>query len=338
MSIAMRTGADTVRRAVPTRRQELLWGIDNALRRPGADSTYADGDDSTWMSVDWPSMTRQLPVLGRSVNVVDTGGEGPAMVFVHGLGGRWQNWLLNIPVFMRTHRVIAPDLPGFGESEMPREEISIRGYAKVVDALLQELGIESAVFVGNSMGGFVSAQIALSFDTRVERLVLVAAAGLSIEYRNREPLLTLARLWAASATRVSAQAGTSVVTRPGLRRLALQLVLRYPERLSPAMSYELVQGAGAPGFMDALGALLGHSYRDELARIEVPVLIVWGRNDMLVPRGDAREYEDLIGPNARRVMFDDTGHVPMVERPNAFNALVADFLAEGAPAPPRINA
>ena len=312
---------------MPTRRQELLWGIENGLRRPGPDDTYADGDDSTWMAVDWPSMTRRLGVLGRDVNVVDTGGDGPAMVFIHGLGGRWQNWLLNIPAFMGSHRVIALDLPGFGESEMPAEKISIRGYAEVVDALLMQLGVESAVFVGNSMGGFVAAEVALSFHTRVERLVLVSAAGLSIEDRNREPLLTLARVWAAGATRVGAQ-GQGVITRPRLRRLALQIVLRYPERLSPEMTYEMVQGAGAPGFIDALDALLEHSFRDELPRIDVPVLIVWGRNDMLVPRGDAREFEELIGSNARRVVFEDTGHVPMIERPNAFNALVTDFVAD----------
>src|SRR3954470_16759737 len=113
MSMAMRTSADTVRRAVPTRRQELFWGIENALRRPGADETYADGDDSTWLSVDWPSMTRHVEILGRTMNFVDTGGStqptsssatgGPAMVFVHGLGGRWQNWLLNIPAFTGSH-------------------------------------------------------------------------------------------------------------------------------------------------------------------------------------------------------------------------------------------
>jgi pimeloyl-ACP methyl ester carboxylesterase len=332
MSMAMRTGADTVRRAVPTRRQELVWGIENALQRPGADDTYADGDDSTWMSVDWPSMTRRVQVLGRDVNVVDTGGGGPVMVFVHGLGGRWQNWLLNIPAFMGSHRVIAMDLPGFGSSEMPAEKISITGYGKVVDALLQGLDVESAVFVGNSMGGFVAGEVALRFATRVERLVLVSAAGLSIEHRQREPLLTLARLWASGATWVGAR-GELAVTRPRARRAALQLVLRYPERLSVPMTYELVQGAGAPGFMDAMEALLEHSYRDELAQIEVPTLIVWGRNDMLVPRGDAREYEELIGSNARRVMFENTGHVPMIERPSKFNALVAEFVAEGAAAP-----
>ena len=143
MSIAIRTGVDTVVRAVPTRRQQFRGAIDNGLLRPGPDDTYADGDDATWMEVDWPAITRRVVVEGREVNVVDTGGEsntqptssagtGPAMVFVHGLGGTWQNWLLNIPAFMDSHRVVAMDLPGFGESPMPRETISIKGYARIV--------------------------------------------------------------------------------------------------------------------------------------------------------------------------------------------------------------
>jgi pimeloyl-ACP methyl ester carboxylesterase len=296
------------------------------VRRPGPDASYADGDDSTWIRVDWPSMTHRLPVLGREVNVIDTGGGGPPLVFIHGLGGCWQNWLLNIPAFMETHRVIALDLPGFGESQMPAEEVSIRGYAKVVDGLCNELGIESVSVVGNSMGGFVGAEVALSFPTRVERLVLVSAAGLSIEYRRREPLVTLARLWGASATWIGAR-GRAVITRPRMRRLGMQLLVRYPEKLSPALTYELVRGTGAPGFIPALKALLDHSYRDQLPQIEVPVLVVWGRNDMLVPRGDAREYVELIGANARREMFENTGHLPMIERPSRFNRLVAEFLA-----------
>src|SRR3712207_5932312 len=116
MSIAIRTGADTVVRAVPTRRQQLLGAIENGLLRPGPDDAYADGDDATWRQVDWPSMTRRLVIEGREVNVVDTGGGEsgrPVIVFVHGLAGSWQNWLLNIPALMGAHRVVAPDLPGF---------------------------------------------------------------------------------------------------------------------------------------------------------------------------------------------------------------------------------
>ena len=312
---------------MPTRRQQFRGAIDNGLLRPGPDDTYADGDDATWMSVDWPSMTRRVTVEGREVNVVDTGGEGlPVMVFVHGLSGTWQNWLLNIPAFMGSHRVIAPDLPGFGESPMPREKISIKGYARILDGLLDELGADSAVLVGNSMGGFVAAELALSFSKRVERLVLVSAAGLSIEEVRRQPLLVGARVWAGTATWLGAR-GRSVVTRPRARRIGLQLIVRYPERLSPQLTYELTRGAGTHGFVPALEALTSYGFRDQLSRIEVPTLVVWGRNDMLVPRGDARDYVSLIGDNARREMFDDTGHLTMVERPSRFNRLLAAFAA-----------
>ena len=326
---------------MPTRRQELAYAVQNGLIRPGPDDTYADGDDSRWMGVDWPAITHELTILGRQVNVVDSGppdghDDAPALIFVHGLGGCWQNWLLNLPEFMDSHRVLAPDLPGFGRSGMPAEKISIKGYAKVLDALCDGLGIEAPVVIGNSMGGFVGAELALSFPTRVAKLVLVSAAGLSIEYRRRQPLLAGARLWAVGATWFGARSH-SVVTRPRMRRIGLQLLVRYPEKLSPQLTHELVQGTGKPGFIPALEALLGYSYRDQLERIEVPVLVVWGRNDMLVPRGDAREYVELIGENAQSELFEDTGHLPMLERPTRFNRLLTEFAA-GEREPERVSA
>jgi len=77
---------------------------------------------------------------------------------------------------------------------------------------------------------------------------------------------------------------------------------------------------------------MSYSFRDRLPEIELPVLIVWGRNDMLVPVGDAHRFERLIGDNARAVIFEDTGHVPMIERPTRFNRLLSEFLA-GDPTP-----
>jgi pimeloyl-ACP methyl ester carboxylesterase len=311
---------------MPRAHRQAIALVRNGLIRPGPDSTYADGDDSAWMELDWAAVTRRLEVDGRTVHVIDTGGDGPPLLFIHGLGGVWQNWLLNIPAFVESHRCVALDLPGFGQSEMPAGPISIQGYARVADAVCRQLGIECPVVVGNSMGGFVGAELALSFPTRVDKLVLVAAAGLSTEYLQREPLLAFARVWAATTTRVGVRADP-VVRRSRLRRLFLQTVLRYPERLSVPLTYELVQGAGKPGFIPALQALLGYSFRDRLAQIEVPVLVVWGRNDMIVPVGDADRFERLIGSNARTVIFEDTGHVPMMERPSRFNELLAGFIA-----------
>jgi pimeloyl-ACP methyl ester carboxylesterase len=302
----------------------------NALLRGHADPNYADGDDASWMEVDWPSMTRVELILGRRVTVVDTGGqeEGkPPLLFIHGLGGLWQNWLLNIPAFMGTHRVIAPDLPGFGGSELPSGRISIQGYARVIDALCDRLGVDGPVVVGNSMGGFVGAEVALAFPTRVHRLVLVSAAGISAWNMWREPIMAVGRLMAVGAARTGVKT-LPVASRPRLRRAALQLVVKYPERLSVPLATELVAGAGARGFVGGLDAVLGYSFQERLPEIEVPTLIVWGRNDSLIPVDDAFTFERLIGANARAEIFEDTGHLSMLERPTRFNSLLAEFLAE----------
>jgi pimeloyl-ACP methyl ester carboxylesterase len=314
------------RTAVSSVYRDVLDRARNGILRPGADRAYASGDDRVWMDVDWPSLSRDIEIDGRSVHVIDTGGDGPPLLFIHGLGGVWQNWLPTIPAFMRTHRCVAFDLPGFGQSEMPRGELSIPSFAETADQVCAELAIDGPVVIGNSMGGFVGAELAVSFPTRVEKLVLVSAAGLSTEYVTREPVLAVARAWAALTTRAGAQADT-VVRRPRLRRAALQAVVRYPERLSVPMTTELVRGAGSPGFNAAFRALLSYSFRDKLERIKVPVLIVWGRNDILVPVEDAEMFEHLIGENARSVVFDDTGHLAMIERPERFNELVAGFIA-----------
>ena len=316
---------------MPSVYEDVLTRARNGIARPGADFTYADGDDHAWMDVDWPSLSRDIEVDGRMVHVVDTGGDKPPLLFLHGLGGVWQNWLLNIAHFKDTHRCVAFDLPGFGESELPRDDISIPGFARAADAVCTQLGIDSAVVLGNSMGGFVGAELALSFPTRVAKLVLVSAAGLSTEYVKREPVLAAARAWAAVVTRLGSQSST-LMRRARGRRLALQAVVRYPEKLSVALATELARGGGSPGFNDAFAALLSYSFRDKLDDITVPTLIVWGRNDILVPVEDAQNFEHLIGENAHSVIFEDTGHLAMLERPRRFNELLTGFLAgEHAP-------
>jgi pimeloyl-ACP methyl ester carboxylesterase len=308
--------------------------VRGAVLRPGPDPTYADGDDATWMRVDWPSLQRTLELDGRRVNVLDTGETvptRPALLFLHGWSSNWQIFLLNVAAFRDTHRVLALDLPGFGASELPREPLSIRGYARLVDAMCAELGVERVSVVGSSMGGFVGAELALSFATRVDRLVLVSAAGLSTGQLPRAPLLGLARVVAAGMP-LASRLESPVVRRPRLRRAAMQWVVRYPEKLSVPLAQELVLSFGKPGFVAGLRAIFDYAYRERLPEIGVPVLVVWGRNDLLVPVGDAFAYARLIGANARIEIFEDTGHAPMLERPSRFNALLRGFLAgEEAP-------
>jgi pimeloyl-ACP methyl ester carboxylesterase len=284
---------------------------------------------SEWMGIDWRKHLRWVRVQGRLVNVVDIG-EGPAVVFLHGLSGSWQNWLETIPEFARDHRVIAIDFPGFGQSEMPEAPISIPDYVRMLDELFGALVIGSATIVGNSMGGFVGADMAIRFPHRVDRLVLVAAAGLSMEHmlneRNQGLRARIENVLFFGLGRLAARTDLVVRSRR-LRRALLLLVVAHPDKLPAPLVLEQVNGAGKPGFHPALDAMVRYPIRDRLGEIDVPTLIVWGEHDRLVPLRDAAEFEWLI-PDARKIVYEETGHMVMLERPQRFNADVRAFIAE----------
>jgi pimeloyl-ACP methyl ester carboxylesterase len=306
---------------------------------------YGPAPRSAWLDVDWRQHQRWVIVDGAPVNTIELGAEhrsqegrhgGQPLVFVHGLSGSWPNWLEQLPAFAEQHRVIALDLPGFGHSPMPSwpisdRSISISGYARMLDRLLDQLEIDAAAVVGNSMGGFIGAELAIAFPQRVERLVLVSAAGISTHghrgsvrvlpaLRRLERILMASGAWAASKS-------DAVTRRARLRDAALGVVVRHPGRLPAALAAEQVRGAGKPGFIQGLEAVLDYEIRERLREIACPTLIVWGDRDRLINVRDADVFAELI-PDSRKVVFEDVGHMAMLERPQAFNALLTDFLDE----------
>ena len=306
----------------PTRSRETSPGLPQLAPLPDG---YGPDGRSEWLDVDWRAHLRSATVAGSRVNYVEMG-SGPPLVFIHGLAGCWQNWLENIPHFARRHRVIAVDLPGFGESELPLHSITIPGYGHFVDAFLDEIGVERAPLVGNSMGGFISAEVALSHPSRVSRLVLVSAAGL-VTVRKGELVLVkrLAPLFHYATARTISRR-EHWVRRRKLRRAFLYGVATHPDLLQPELCYEIASGAGKPGFLDAFGAIFDYDFRDRLSDVKHPTLVVWGNDDRIVPVAGAHEYERLID-GSRKEIFHDTGHVPMIERPHRFNRLLEEFLA-----------
>jgi len=298
----------------------------------GAVDDYGAQGHEEWRDIDWRRHQRWVQLPGGPVNVIERG-EGPPLVLVHGHTGRWANWLANIPFLSRKHRVIAMDLPGFGHSPMPREPITIENYGRTLDALMDRLDLTAAPVVGNSMGGFAAAELAIKFPPRVERLVLVSAAGLATKYLGLSTEFFRRRSYAALVRAINLYAGVpearaeTLVRRPRLRRQVLEIVVRHPELLSGPMAFELMRGAGKPAAADATDAIMNYDYRDRVSEIACPTLIVWGRNDRVVPVSSAEEYHRLID-RSRVDVFEDTGHVAMLERPARFNATLEAFLAE----------
>ncbi len=301
----------------------------------GPDHAYGPVGRSAWRDVDWPEHQRWVRVDDQWLNVVELG-SGPPVLLVHGLSC-WQSWLENICSLARDHRVIAMDLPGFGASPAPSEQISIRGYARTLDALCEALDVERAAVVGNSMGGFIGAELAIRFPERVARLCVAPAIGLDMEHVRQERRKNLRSrfesfLFFALALLVSRS--DLPVRRLRLRRKLLALVVAHPERLPGALILQVIRGMGKPRFTAALDAMTSYPIRDRLGEISCPTLIIWGAEDRLVPVEDAAEFEWLI-PTSRKLIYQDTGHLPMLERPARFNADVRDFLDQDKPRPRR---
>lgn len=298
---------------------------------PLASNTYGPVGRSAWLDIDWRAHQRFLRVDGRAVNVIELG-EGPPLLFVHGLGGCWQNWLENLPELARDHRVIALDLPGFGASEMPAEDVSLSAYARTLDGVCAALGVNAAAVVGNSMGGFAAAELAIAYPPRVERLVLVSAAGLQIAELHLDRVLaglakTRLDLVAGFYGRWVASHAETVARRTRLRRLMFAGIARHPEAVPWPLVAEQARGFGRPAFMPALRAMTNYPLRHRLPEIACPTLVVWGANDRLVPVRDADAFARMI-PDARKLVYPDTGHVPMLERPARFNSDLRAFLEE----------
>ncbi len=310
-----------------------------ASRRAGlrASADYGAGADPNWRSIDWNQHRRRTEILGRPVEYIDLGGgDGPPVVFIHGLAGRWQCFLENLAGVAEHRRVIAVDLPGFGASPMPAERLTITNYARTVDALCEHLGLGEVVLVGNSLGGFTAAEVAIRHPARVDRLVLAAAAGYSIAELMPQPAGAFIKLlgWTIPTSR---DAQYRLIARPATRHIIFAGMVRHPSRIASDLLLELFAGFGTAGLVPGFAALTSYDYRDRLDSIGCPTLIVHGRNDMQVPTADADLMAALIA-DSEVLLFDDTGHMPMLERPRRFNEELLRFIGVPVAAPPPVPA
>jgi pimeloyl-ACP methyl ester carboxylesterase len=285
----------------------------------------------TWEQVDWRQHQRWVSVRGGPVNVIELG-SGPPVVFVHGLGGSWQNWLHQLPAFAEHHRVVAFDLPGFGYSPLPSVQVSIQGFVTATGELLDALDIDTVALVGNSMGGLISCELALAEPARVARLGLISPAGVAL--RNRQQRISLLRsLFPAVALTghwISANAEPAA-RRRRLRNRLLAFVSSRPDAIPAAFAAEQLRGMGKPGLWPAMEGVIMHSVEDRLPGISAPTLLVWGQDDPVLPVRHADVFAAAIS-HARKVTFADTGHCAMFERSAEFNTLLSELLGDPAPA------
>lgn len=273
---------------------------------------------------------RTVEVHGRSVAFVEAG-SGPVLLLIHGMAGTSANWESVIEPLALDHTVIAPDFPGHGTSEPGPGDYSLGGLASGLRDLLLALGHDRATLVGHSLGGGVAMQFTYQFPEIVERLVLVSSGGLGPDV---SPLLRAAALPGADLF-ISATAGVGRWAGSALARGLGVLGLRPNADVSEvARGYaSLSDPDRRKAFLATLRAVVGTEGQrvaalDRLYLAEaLPLLIVWGENDPIIPVEHAEAAHRAL-PRSRLAVFEGVGHVPQLERPGRFVALLQRFLAE----------
>jgi pimeloyl-ACP methyl ester carboxylesterase len=273
-------------------------------------------------------------IHGRSVSYTEAG-SGPVLLLVHGMAGSRENWREVIEPLARDHTVIAADLPGHGDSESGSGDYSLGAHAAGLRDLLLSLGHERATVVGHSLGGGIAMQFTYQFPELIERLVLVSSGGLGPEV---SPVLRAAALPGADLF-ISATAGPGARVGSALARGLGAVGLRPNADLAEvARGYaSLADRERRQAFLATLRAVVGTGGQkvaagDRLYLAEaLPILIVWGRKDPIIPVSHAEAAVTTL-PGARLEIFDDVGHLPQVEAPGRFVTVLERFLAATDPA------
>lgn len=293
------------------------------------DGMFADG--GTARPVEFPR-SRVATVMGIRTSWLEAGPpDAPPIVMLHGLGATNASLLPCLVDLARDHRVIAPDLPGFGQTSAPSASYSPAWFAAWVEALQREVGARRAVLLGNSLGGRIALEAGLTHPGSVSGLILLTPSPAFRRLRQWVPMVRLLRPELAHfplrlTHRVVVEAVRGMFSDPD----------RLPEPWYDAAADECVRvfrsRAHRVAFFsvarqifleDAYGR---NGFWDRLPALAPPALFVWGDRDRLVPSSFARHVADAL-PDARSMVLEDCGHVPQFEHPLETARLIRGFLS-----------
>lgn len=267
-----------------------------------------------------PATERRVQAAGLSTAVLE-GGEGAPIVLLHGAGEFAATWMRAIPDLVTTNRVVVPDLPGHGASEIGEGKLDAGRVSAWLGELIDETCPSPPVLVGHLLGGAIGARFAVDHGDRINRLVLVDSLGL-VRFRPA-PRFALAMVrFAVRPTERSLERmfRECVVDLDGLRG-------ELGESWDALADYAL-DCARAPGQRAAIRGLMsgfgGPIPAADLARIAVPTTLIWGRHDLQVRLGVAQAASDRYGWPLQ--VIDDAADDPAFEQPEAFGAALRSVL------------
>jgi pimeloyl-ACP methyl ester carboxylesterase len=261
-------------------------------------------------------------------------GSGPALLLLHGLGCDHTTWLPVIRTLARRYTVIAPDMLGHGESDKPRADYSVGGYANGMRDLLTVLGIDKVTVVGHSFGGGVAMQFAYQYPERTERMILVSPGGLGREVALAIRAITLPGFHQVMG--VVTMPGVRHVVTGGLKALSTAAPTRDLDEVAaiidsfrdPASRRAIRHVVSA--VVDWRGQVVTMVDRAYLTQA-MPMCVIWGSEDRVIPVKHAALAAE-VAPSAVVELIANAGHFPHKDHPQRFVKVVNDFIRSTEPA------
>jgi 2-hydroxy-6-oxonona-2,4-dienedioate hydrolase len=250
-------------------------------------------------------------IWGHKIRYLEEGSSDKNIILVHGLGGSAERWLKVIPLLSTKYRVIAPDMIGFGDSDKPSTDYTIEFFAKFLSSFIDYLGINKTILIGTSLGGQIAAECAGS-DGAIEKLVLVAPSGVM---KQSTPTLDAYMMAALYPNQSNARMAFEMMSHSGT--VEEFTVNDFVKRMS-APNAKLA-------FVSSVLSVKNSQIRDSLLKIKIPALLVWGKEDKMIPIKYAKEFLDSIR-DCKLLELKGIGHLPHVEHPKIFAQAVLEFL------------
>ena len=253
---------------------------------------------------------QELEAAGLRLRYLALGeGDSIPVVLLHGFGADLNTWMFTQPALAQGRRVIALDLPGHGGSVKQLEHADPESFAAIIGAALEALGIERTHLVGHSMGGGIAIALALRQPERVATLTLIASASLGPEINTA----FIDGFVKAARRREATEVLGLLVHDPALvSRTMVEDVLRYKRLDGVPAALGAIAGEWFPGGRQRAGA------SDAVAALKLPVQIIWGREDRIIPVAHAEALASRLPVR----IFDQTGHLPHMERAGEVNRLI----------------
>lgn len=275
---------------------------------------------------------RQVPEdrflrIGEQLVHIEQAGRGEPVILIHGFGASTYAWRKVLPTLAESFRVVAVDLNGFGYTQRPRtpESYTREGQGKLVLDVMDALGIERAHFAGHSYGGGITLWIASRYPERVRSMVLVDSSAPTYANDRRSRI--------AALKPVTSLFVRTLVLRPSSVRKSLLRSFYDDSRVTPELVQAYWERLPIEGVTDAYYGLTAplrspaSAGTVELETIDVPALVVWGENDVVISAAAGKRAADRM-PRARFVAIPRTGHIPMEESPEELLRLMVPFLKD----------